>query len=436
VILALLTGCGAGGVLAVEVVDHPETPLGAMVRVQTDPRCRVSIAIDGDGLPQRHSPWSAVGESHELPVLGLRAQVSWTLTPWAECQGSASSGESVAYVTGELGLTVPELTLTVTDSDEVTPGVTFLVPVLSGNLEPPVFLGLDEAGQVVWAYQDPLGDTSHADPFLAVQGDGSVLVAQHDSVAELDWGGRVIWELRGSDLGLEDLHHDAVKLDDGSVLALVEEVREDDVAGRIVADGIVQLSQDGDVLWQWSPFDHLDWSELSDKQAGDWIHANALVVHDGVIWLSSRGLDRIIGIDHGSGQVLWQLGEGADFDLLGGRWFDGQHAPEWHPEEGVLVLYDNDLGGGDSRAVVYRVDLEARTLRQRWAWSADSYTPRLGDADLLSTGALLVTAGGPEARDAPAVITEVVRGEGPIWELQVHDAAVYRASRLDWPWDR
>jgi hypothetical protein len=85
---------------------------------------------------------------------------------------------------------------------------------------------------------------------------------------------------------------------------------------------------------------------------------------------------------------------------------------------------------------VYSLDLDGRTLEQRWAWQAEAYTPRLGDADLLDGGTLLVTAGGPESRDAPAVISEISPGEGVVWELTVHDAAVYRATRLDWPWLR
>ncbi len=416
----------------------PGTVLGVGARVETEPGCRAAVGVVGDGFQERFTRWSGEDEVHDLEVLGLRADAEWTLTAWADCEGVWTPSTPVDWSTGSLALSVPSMDLVVTDPEAVSPGVTFLAPVVRGSGEPPVFLGLDEEGEVVWATQDPEGDTAHADPFLALQDDGTVLVVQHDAVQGLTWSGERIWEVRGVDAGLDGLHHDALLLPDGTILGLVPETREVAIEGeasQVLGDRIVQLSQDSELLWSWSPFDHLDTTGLTLDDAQDWLHANALVYRDGLILLSSRAQDRLIALDHGSGEVQWQLGRGGDFDLLAGGWFDGQHAPEWH-EDGTLVLYDNDLGGRRSRGVVYTLDEDARTLEQRWDWEAEAYTPRLGDADLLEGGSLLVTAGGPEARDAPAVISEVSPGEGVVWELTVHGAAVYRATRVDWPWLR
>lgn len=437
-LLMACTGADTGAVdVNLTVEDHPDMPLGVLAQVETDTTCAVSIDYDGGGLGVRSTPWTSPATDHRIPVLGLRAETSWTLTAWADCGDVLSGSDPQTHETGALVLDVPAFRVDVPQPDAVGTGLTLLVPVVRGTTEPPVFVALDADGEVVWAWQDPDGDTSHADPFAALADDGSLVVVQHDSVQGLSWEGQVLWSVSGATAGVGALHHDAIVLDDGSVLALTEEIQEHTVEGAlrdVVADRIVQLSADGALLWSWSPFDHLDLSDLTADQAQDWIHGNALLSRDGQILLSSRSLDQLIAIDHASGEVDWILGVGGDFSLTEGDWFDGQHAPEWH-DDGTLVLYDN---GGDrvtSRAVVYAVDESARTLNQQWTWQTDAYTPRLGDADRINGDQVLVTAGGPEGRDAPAVISQVDADGEVVWQLSVADSAVYRAIRIPSPWE-
>jgi hypothetical protein len=437
-ILALLLACGPSRDVTIEAADHDIMALGAMATVTTNSGCRASVAFDGDGLARRFTPWSEPGSVHVIEVLGLRAQTEWTLTGWADCDGDGAYSSSVTYETGILPFVTPSLSLDVDDADAVQPGITFLAPVIQATQEPPVFLGLDEQGQVVWAWQDPAGDPNRSDPFLVGQADGTVMISQHDSVQGLTWGGQPLWQVKGSVTVGEALHHDATLHEDGSVLSLVAESRTVQVAGaatEVVGDRIVQLSQEGQLLWEWSAFDHLDFSDLSADEASDWIHANALLYRDGVLLLSSRSLDRLVAIDHATGEVLWQLGEGGDFELLGGQWFDGQHAPEWH-DDGTLALFDNGLDRKTSSGVVYALDRVNWTLDELWRWETEAFTSRLGDANLMANGNLLVTAGGPDVRDAPAVVSEVTPDGQVVWELTVPGSAVYRALRIDPSWSR
>jgi hypothetical protein len=90
------------------------------------------------------------------------------------------------------------------------------------------------------------------------------------------------------------------------------------------------------------------------------------------------------------------------------QWFYHQHAPVWHPEQRLLVMFDNQLHGHTpyalppeppppSRVVAYEIDAEARTVRQRWAFDQTSTVPLLsevlGNAELLPNGNVLAEYG-------------------------------------------
>jgi hypothetical protein len=180
----------------------------------------------------------------------------------------------------------------------------------------------------------------------------------------------------------------------------------------VMGDVIVELSTDGAEHWRWRTFEHLDPqrtrtgfelpvvpSEAPEWVGWDWTHGNALVYDaaDDSLLLSMRHQDWVIKIDHGSGEVIWRLGEGGDFELTEGRWFYHQHAPEWQPD-GSLLLYDNGVDNPNlepeairSRAVRYELDETNMTARQVWQDDEPPLTtPVAGDADRIDDDRLLV----------------------------------------------
>lgn len=102
----------------------------------------------------------------------------------------------------------------------------------------------------------------------------------------------------------------------------------------VLGDAIVDVDQNGKPDWVWNTFDHLDINR-HPMNFPDWTHSNGLLysADDHNLLLSIRHQNWIIKINfldgQGSGAVMWRLGQGGDFKLVGGTdptdWFYAQH---------------------------------------------------------------------------------------------------------------
>ena len=102
----------------------------------------------------------------------------------------------------------------------------------------------------------------------------------------------------------------------------------------VIGDAIVDVDQNNNPDWVWNTFDHLDINRHL-MNFPDWTHSNDLAYSsdDHNLLLSIRHQNWVIKINFldgtGSGDVMWHLGEGGDFRLLGGTdptdWFYAQH---------------------------------------------------------------------------------------------------------------
>lgn len=102
----------------------------------------------------------------------------------------------------------------------------------------------------------------------------------------------------------------------------------------VIGDAIVDVDANGNPDWVWNTFDHLDINR-HPMNFPDWTHSNDMAYSsdDHNLLLSIRHQNWIIKINFldgtGSGAVMWRLGEGGDFKLLGGTdptdWFYAQH---------------------------------------------------------------------------------------------------------------
>ena len=126
----------------------------------------------------------------------------------------------------------------------------------------------------------------------------------------------------------------------------------------------------------WSTFDHLDINR-HPMNFPDWTHSNGLLysADDHNLLLSIRHQNWIIKIDfndgHGSGNVLWRLGEGGDFKLIGGTdptdWFYAQHGMSYFTPNTTGVFRLGVLDNGNDRLFPPQRagDLQTRRARQR-----------------------------------------------------------------------
>lgn len=252
---------------------------------------------------------------------------------------------------------------------------------------------------------------------VKLRADGTIVHLVGDSFFIRDELGTIVSEIPATDLGLGVLHHDVHELPNGNFMALsmaFQEVDYPDIGVTNVAgDVLVEFTPEGEVVWLWDAFDHLDPQRrranfddqivdpLTGLDASDWTHANGFVYDEvaDTVTLSMRHQDWIINIDRATGDVLWRLGDGGDFALADGDpWFFHQHSPQWQAD-GSLLLFNNGNGDPDtapadqrSHAVRYTLDFDLMTASV--AWQDDEtmlQVPFAGDADTIEGGHILVT---------------------------------------------
>ena len=303
-------------------------------------------------------------------------------------------------------------------------------------------LVIDNTGRVVWYRHFPNGaglnfmaqPTGHyvARPPTPETGDVEPWL-------ELDALGNVIRTL-SCVAGLQPRPHDIILEADGRYRLLCDETRTMDltafggVANARVTGTVVQhISATGELLFQWSPFDHFQITDVDAAERSganvNWTHGNALDVDgDGNLLVSFRNLGEITKIDGRTGAVIWRLGgrrnQFAFYDTAMPA-FSRQHGVR-ACAPGTLLILDNVGDPRASRAERYVLDEAARTARlvQAYASASSVVTEIGGSVQSLPDGRTLVsfgTAGRVEEYDASGGLT---------WHIEGNPGYVFRAQRI------
>jgi len=194
-----------------------------------------------------------------------------------------------------------------------------------------------------------LGDVQ--DPTISLQAR-----RQHttlDEVVELDWDGNVVWKYASAEGWL--LHHDMARLLNGNTLMLVEtpKVAKNVSDEEIAENFIIEVTPEGEIVWEWYSSDHHDEFGFSDEAralirrlGGDCYHTNTLEVlpgndlaekdgrfRKGNILSCQRSTNLIYIIEKDTGEVVWRWGTG-NHQLV------GPHHPTMLAN-GNILIYDN-----------------------------------------------------------------------------------------------
>lgn len=413
---------------ALLLVQNPGNALSATLEFGSDDVVEVALRIEGGGKT-RVVTFAETGTDFTLPVLGLRAGTDYVLTVTATNEsGVSTTSDPQDYTTGPLPEDVfPPRELLVSAPDKMQPGVTvystmvlwFPLTFVKG-----LIMAVDEAGEVIWYHRDP-GNPIEAFHRMA---DGSLLyLAGFAGALKADMMGNTIkqwdpvaeWDLLG-------FHHDAIELPDGNIVAIgveIEDIEYDDPDGdgmvtyHVAGDTINEFTPDGELLHTWSTFDLVDpqfikvdfhdpfWDQFIDLEGGtkDWLHMNSMVydASDDSFIVSLRHIDWLIKVDRQTGDLIWTMGEGGDFEKLDGEWFYHTHSLQLI-EPGRIMLFDNGnwRPGHEwselwSRALEFTYDEEAMTWTQVWEWTDDEpfYSQMVSDADRLENGNVLIADG-------------------------------------------
>lgn len=497
----------------------PDHTLVGRLSIETDSPVIPEIEVVGDERTFA-VPVSEAATEHEIPVVGLRAEQDYVVFVRAGDEEVSLDLRTGAvpddFPDFDIAASDPErmsegftmfnllgLDNVLTDDPEVEEE-----PTQAGFL-----VAVDSAGEVVWYHRTdhPIGDVRQLD-------DGTILHEYNDTGARRidlfgrtleEWGGRIILgpleedsfgrQVAGDDAVAVDtdaMHHEVRMLDNGNLVTLSTELLTydgfdeplcDDGEGfdgsyDLIADVVVEFTPDGEIVDEFPLADHLDpvddprdqnvcglpfdgvfpnwlYRAQGNASARDWTHANGVVPDPSgeAFTVSVRHMDAILQIDRATGELLWRLGPGGDFEVDHPSDLPSyQHAPEWQ-DDGTLLLYDNgnrraprpgdpDDAPPFSRAIQYRLDPEAGTAEVVWerASTVDgelAFASFVGDADRLENGNVLITDGGYADRPdrITAQITEVVpddsdTGGETVFELRVADPdaeiAIYRAERV------
>jgi hypothetical protein len=245
-------------------------------------------------------------------------------------------------------------------------------------------------------------------------------------------------------------------------------------------DRIIEVSWDGEILWEWLASDYIDEFNLGDaaratiaasagRGALDWLHVNSATYVGPNRWfdsgderfapenviISSRQAS-IVAIIARDGSVVWQIGP--DFsvtpELRRIRQIIGQHhahmIPEGLPGAGNIMIFDNGGSSGYgspspiapngsgiyARATSRVVEIDPVTLELVWSYNGPNFfATNISGAQRLPNGNTLVTEG-PGGR-----LFEVTVDGDIVWEY-VHPVfsgaresnSVYRGYRVPYDW--
>jgi hypothetical protein len=454
------------------VVPNPDpaAPLALVLAVDVSVPGALELFAENEGKSQCYR-WQLESGAHSLPVVGLKPARPYRLElSLTDAQGQRFSAEPLTVQTPALpmnSLDFPPLRVHRAERARMEPGLTLLsvrrrALGRSHRMTPEqrrfttdwsLILALDEDGEIVWFYRSP----SRIAGVAALDNGHLFFHTARNSPTEIDWLGRTLrcW---GAALGpnpMPDgaipvqavtLHHQPDALPNGNFLSLNAVPRRienyytsetDATAPRraqwVMGDEVIEFTPEGEVVWRWNCFDHLDpfkigydtfwsyWWVRGFPDHLDWTHGNG--VHhdprDNSVLLSLRNLDAVIKIDRSTGQIRWILARDIGWSeplrarLLrpAGRdfiWPSHQHNPRLTPQGHVVVFNNNvhqaipftgervkSASESLSQAVVYEIDEVERTARVVFSTPTDAsegaVSFAMGDAHVLPrTGNVLV----------------------------------------------
>ena len=417
----------------VSVVNPPDNVLSALVSVRVAGAESVAVRYARAGMPiESVTPAVAPrGSDVTLPVFGLLPSTLYELRVTAYGTGGTVESDPLALRTGALPEDLPAFRA---GGPSPSPGYVVFASGVYGLI-------IDNIGRVVWYVRFANGPSLN----FQAQPNGRY-VARPASPAQLDKIPVLEYDPLGSvtrSLGcahdLRPRFHDLIVEPDGGYWIMCDEARTMDLSAiggvpdaQVVGTVVQHLASDGALLFEWSPFDHFELTDLEEaSRAGasvNWTHGNAIELdHDGNLLVSFRSLSEVTKVDTRTGAVMWRMG-----GLRNQFSFDGP-APPFRSQHGLrvaaggdLVLLDNLGEAESSRAERYTVDDSAHTLElaATYAPAAATRATLGGTTQLLPDGHTLVAFG-----DGGAVIEYDAAG-GVVWQIEGDPGYVFRAQRI------
>jgi hypothetical protein len=399
----------------------PPCPVGGRMKVQFRA---------GDGFAQ-NTPFKPCQQdvSMNFYLAGLRAETEYSVRHIVENDAKSIEGP-------ELKLTTSPVEISVAAYKVLTPPTAGTNGILLQSSPFQLPVATDLSGNVIWYYSPRLSTFTRPEPggfFLGLVSTPNS-TPWNQVIRKFDLTGATVMETNAGRINeqlqamgkrkINSFHHEARGTPDGRILVLadLEQIMtgvqgEDPV--NVLADMILVLDGQMQVVWAWDAFDHLDVKRMATLGdtcgpvgggcsyffnapiSNDWLHGNSLQqTPDGDILYSARSQDWVIKIDYkqgkGNGAVVWRLGKDGDFQIDStdpNPWFSHQHDPQFQfTNMSELTVFDNGNTRYEadqsitSRGQVYYIDEEKRVATPVLNADLGTYSLALGSSQKLANG--------------------------------------------------
>jgi arylsulfate sulfotransferase len=395
-----------------------------------------------------------------------------------------------------------QLNLKATTTEGMTPqpGIEFVDP------ESPVngLAAVDLEGNVIWTYTAQDTPSSNLDGAKLLPNGDIALVLSPLSTApisppltspaiyeirEINLAGDTVRELSIADLNAElttagcaecsnltllTFHHDVTPLPNGhwivlsNVLVGLSPTSTPPLTNHppvnVLGDVVIDLDENLQPVWVWNEFNHLD-PNRHPYLFPDWTHTNAVLYSpsDRNLLISIRHQNWVLKLKYddgrGNGDIIWRLGEGGDFKLIGGTdptdWQYAQHGPGFFSPNTSGVFSLGLMDNGDDRLYptgskctpqaalpasclystipVFKIDETSSPMTAKLTFHqklpSDMYSFFGGNTEELANGHVEYDLCGV---DASSYVNEVTQEVDPrtVWSLKLTGGNFYRAFRV------
>jgi hypothetical protein len=442
---------GSLTVTNLKIDPNPKMTLSCYVSWTTSEPANSEVQF-GIGGYQLHVVDATATTDHRVHVVGMHPETAYQIKAVSTSSTATGSAEGT-FTTGKVPTNLPSMgTLVTNEPDKMQPGWTLTNYQVGGSsntsTQPGIIVIVDEQAIPVWYYvhgttADQYGMTST--DFLP---NGHVLVgnASAEPAVEVDLEGNIVWT--GPTGGTPAASHHTGKLMNGDYAI----VRESNATARVE-----ELSPDDKVVWTWDLYDYIK----PKTTAADWCHVNSVTFDEvnNFLYFNCR-FQGLFKVNRADKSILWQMGAAIDDSNSGditylpdnSARFNDSHDPEIHAD-GTILFYDNQgwashtggegNGSYHTRVVEYKLDEPNKTATLSWEFPGNFmvddwykstwYTPIWGDADRLSNGNVLVTAG-VRGSGTHTRIFEVTRAGEVVWAMEwPENNGSYRADRIEVP---
>lgn len=409
-----------------------------------------------------------VQANNQTLVFIEQATIEWEKTYYWRIRAMRNNGMALPWTNSfsfSTGSPLSETTTTISIANQIQDGITVF-----GAFFNYFSAAIDVTGREIWNSGNENLVYYSTSEFGDVFGCELVSGSENNLPGkEFTFEGETIWEEPND----EFLHHDLIKLPNGNYLGIVETsavgpipigdwtplfqglgFQADGVTMEFIWIGDKLMEWDnetGDVVWEWSVFDHFSmmdydqfggtWSQAYIDLHYDWTHVNAVIFDEieSAIYFSTRHLSRITKLDYPSGDIIWNLGHempSGQVTLGNEIGFSFQHSLQIL-NNGNIITFDNgnlapEFRGTDdpqSRAIELAISQNNADLVWSYELPDDLFGFASGNAQKMENGNVMVTTVGGGGRSL-----EVNSNGNIVWEanynLSLPSGAVYRAHRI------